>query len=135
MRQTCMLALVADNNFTNTWHLYVQAGVRHCIAPSKHDERCVQVAWVAWQRDIKQLFHERLSGLPAQVIWKQHAPPHFCGPTGTETGCAPRPKRAKYASCLDEVLTTCGVNLRHKCNATFKDPHELQGLTYQCICT
>jgi hypothetical protein len=47
-----------------------------------------QVAWTAWQKDMYQLFTERLCKLSAQVFWKQHAPPHFGGPSGTETGCA-----------------------------------------------
>ena len=57
-------------------------------ASTADDSRHVQTSWAAWQRDMHQLFTERLCQLPAQVFWKQHAPPHFGGTTGTETGCA-----------------------------------------------
>jgi hypothetical protein len=45
----------------------------------------VQVAWKVWQNHIHQLFMERLSQLPVQVIWKQYTPAHFGGATGAET--------------------------------------------------
>lgn len=45
-----------------------------------------QVAWRAWQQHIDYLFTNRLSKLPLQVIWKQYAPVHYCGPTGAEVG-------------------------------------------------
>ena len=46
----------------------------------------MQVAWRAWQQHIDYLFTNRLSKLPLQVIWKQYAPVHYCGPTGAEVG-------------------------------------------------
>ena len=46
----------------------------------------LQVAWRAWQDHINHLFTDRLAKLPLQVIWKQYAPSHFCGPTGAEVG-------------------------------------------------
>ena len=45
-----------------------------------------QVAWRAWQQHMDDLFHNVLAKLPLQVIWKQYAPAHYGGATGTEIG-------------------------------------------------
>ena len=47
-----------------------------------------------------ELFRDKLIKTPAQVMWKDYSPTHFCGATGTFTG-------------IDESIP--GVPARSKC--------------------
>ena len=42
--------------------------------------------WLQWQSDMSAMFRDKLVRTPAQVFWKDYAPTHFCGATGTFTG-------------------------------------------------
>lgn len=57
-----------------------------CLANAEVPALARQVGWRAYQQHIDYLFNNRLAKLPLQVIWKQYAPVHFCGPTGSEVG-------------------------------------------------
>ena len=47
--------------------------------------RCLQLPWEAFQADIRDLFHDKLSKYPAQSFWRTNSPTHFGGATGTFT--------------------------------------------------
>ncbi|CAL8469668.1 g9209 [Coccomyxa elongata] len=79
--------------------------------------------WVQWQNSMTELFVDKLASSPAQVIWKDYSPSHFCGATGTfngiDEGIPGVPPRAKcepasvgefwYGDWIRTYLnTTCG---------------------------
>ena len=45
----------------------------------------LQLPWEAFQADIRDLFHDKLSQYPAQSFWRTNSPTHFGGATGTFT--------------------------------------------------
>ena len=46
---------------------------------------CLQLPWEAFQADVRDLFHDKLSRYPAQSFWRTNSPTHFGGATGTFT--------------------------------------------------
>ena len=41
--------------------------------------------WPAWQTDMKELIHERLSTYKATTFWRSYAAAHYGGTNGTNT--------------------------------------------------
>ena len=64
-----------------------------CPRP-QHVACCLQEPWEAFQADIRDLFHDKLSRSPAQSLWRTNTPTHFGGATGTFTS-------------IEEVILSC----------------------------